>query len=143
MQPIDLIAPVFVQVFLTYYLLVRTARARVAAVRRGEVKIADVALGQNAWPGSVTQLSRAYANQLELPMLFYVLVAFVLITSRADSVLLVLSWLFVVSRLWHAQVHTTHNNMRQRFNAFVAGVGILAAMWVYFGASLLIARFSA
>jgi hypothetical protein len=45
----------------------------------------------------------------------------------------VMSWMFVVSRLVHAAIHTTSNKISQRFMAFVVGVLILAAMWVIFG----------
>mgnify|MGYP003345139369 CR=1 FL=1 len=41
------------------------------------------------------------------------------------------TWAFVVSRLLHSWVHVTSNVVRQRFNAFLAGVLILMAMWVW------------
>ena len=69
-----LLLPVFIQVALTFALLFRLGPARVAAVRRGEVKLKDIALGQNAWPDHITQLSRSFQNQFELPVLLYVLV---------------------------------------------------------------------
>jgi hypothetical protein len=44
-----------------------------------------------------------------------------------------MSWMFVASRLVHAYIHTTSNKVQWRFQAFVVGVLILAAMWVIFG----------
>jgi hypothetical protein len=46
---------------------------RFAAVRAGEVQIGNIALGQRAWPTRVQQVSNAFQNQFELPVLFYVL----------------------------------------------------------------------
>ena len=52
-----ILLPVFVQVALTFALLFWMASARTRAVRRGETKIRDIALGQPAWP------ARAHADQ--------------------------------------------------------------------------------
>ena len=142
MQPVDLLGPVFVQVALTFVLLFATARARVGALRRGELKLKDIALGQNAWPERPTQLSRAFQNQLETPFLFYAVVAFAMITSRVDAVMLVLGWVYVAFRLWHAWIHTTNNTVLTRFRVFSFGVFTLMAMWIYLAATLFVARFA-
>ncbi len=102
MQPTAILYPVFVQVALTFVLQIWMGRERVGALRRGEVKVPDIALGQRAWPTRATQVANAFHNQLELPLLFYVLVAFALITSRVDGPLVVMAWLFVGLRLVHA-----------------------------------------
>ena len=46
--------------------------------------------------------------------------------------LVVLSWLFVASRLLHALVHVTTNEMRRRFFLFLAGALILVLMWLLY-----------
>jgi hypothetical protein len=128
-----LLYPVFVQVALTFALLVWTGRARVGALTAGEVKVDDISVGQKAWPTRVMQISNAYQNQFELPMLFYVLVAFCLIHPRLiDIVMVALAWAFVATRIVHAGIYTTHNAIRWRFNVFVLGFAILAAMWIVF-----------
>lgn len=131
-----ILAPVFVLVLLKFVLIFATGRKRIAAVRAGEVKIRDIALGQRVWPAQVTQVSNALDNQFQLPVLFYLLVAFAMITNKADLVHVVLSWLFVISRLGHAWVHTTSNHISHRFRAFAAGVFILMAMWIVFALQL-------
>jgi hypothetical protein len=45
-----LLGPVFIQVALTFGLLYWLGPARVGAVKRGEVKVRDIALGQKVWP---------------------------------------------------------------------------------------------
>ena len=132
MSDVRLLYPVFVQIALTFVLLVAMGRARARSARRGEVKIKDIALGQRAWPDRVTQISNAFHNQLELPVLFYVLVAFVIITRTADTVLLLMAWAFVALRLVHAWIHVTHNNVIRRFYVYIAGGVVLIAMWVVF-----------
>jgi hypothetical protein len=136
MQPSAMLYPVFVQVALTFALQLWTARERTGAIRRGEVKASDIALGQRAWPDRATQISNAFHNQLELPLLFYALAAFALIMERVDAVLVALAWAFVGLRLWHAYIHTTHNVVRQRFYVFAVGSGVLMAMWAYFAVSI-------
>jgi len=125
-------APVFVEVGLTFVLLFWAGIVRVGMVRRGEVKAGDVALGQKAWPEKPTLLINAYQNQLELPVLFYLLMVAAFFSGHMTMTLAVLSWLFVGSRLLHALVHVTTNEMRRRFFLFLAGALILLAMWVVF-----------
>ena len=106
--------------------------SRVGALKRGEAKIADIALGQPNWPPKVQQISNSYTNQFQLPVLFYVLTVLAIITRHADFLFVVLAWLFVVTRLVHAYIHATSNYVRHRFNAFLVGALILLAMWVIF-----------
>lgn len=131
--------PVFIQIGLTFFLLFRMERARVGAVRRGEVRIKDIALGQNVWPEKATLVANAFHNQLQLPVLFYVLVMLAVMTQKADLIFVVMSWLFVGSRLWHAIIHTSSNHVGRRFRAFVVGTLILIAMWIIFALRILLA----
>jgi hypothetical protein len=134
------ILPVLVQVGLSLVLLFWMGRTRVGHLRKGEVKIRDIALGERNWPNRVTQIQNAYQNQFELPVLFYALVALALITRKADMLFVVMSWMFVVSRLVHAAIHTTSNKLSLRFMAFLVGVLILAAMWIIFAVRIFAAE---
>ncbi len=127
------ILPVLVQVGLTFLLLLWLGRSRVSRLRSGEVRVKDIALGERNWPTRILQIQNSYHNQFELPVLFYALVALALITRKADMLFVVMSWMFVASRLVHAAIHTTSNRLVWRFQAFTVGVLILAAMWVIFG----------
>lgn len=132
-----ILAPVFVQVALTFALLLWLAVLRTGALRRGEVKPADIALGERGWPARTEQIANAFANQLELPLLFYVLVILALITRKADLLFVVMSWLFVAARLVHAFIHTGSNVVQVRGPAFGVGVLILLIMWVIFALKIL------
>ncbi len=135
----DFLMPVFVQVALTFFLQLWMARLRVRALREGEVRVKDIALRQPGWPARTTQIANSFHNQLELPILFYVLIVLVLVTGARSSILLVLAWAFVAARLAHAYVHTTSNDLRLRFFIFAAGTMILIAMWILFAARILVA----
>ena len=132
--------PVYVQVALTVLLLLWLGNSRVGRLRSGEVKVKDIALGERNWPSRILQIQNAYHNQFELPVLFYVLVTLALITRKADMLFVVMSWMFVTSRLVHAAIHTTSNKLAWRFQAFVVGVLLLTAMWVIFGVRVLAAE---
>jgi hypothetical protein len=135
-----ILLPVYVQVALTFILLLWMGSSRLSSLRAGEVKVKDIALGERNWPSRILQVQNAYHNQFELPVLFYVLVTLALFTRKADMLFMVMSWMFVTSRLIHAAIHTTSNKMALRFQAFVVGVLILAAMWVIFGIRVLAAE---
>jgi hypothetical protein len=124
--------PLFVQVILTFVLLFWTGRMRVGSVRRGEVHPRDIALREPNWDKPTTQVANAYHNQLELPLLFYVLTILAWITKQADLLFVVLAWVFVVLRIVHAAVHVTSNRLSQRFAMFAASVFVLLVMWVIF-----------
>ncbi len=129
--------PLFVQVALTFVLLFWTARARTAVVRSGEVKMKDIALGQPNWPARATQIANCYNSQFQMPALFYVLTTLVIITRHADLLFVAMAWLFVVTRLVHAYIHTGTNYVPHRFNAFAAGTIVLLLMWAIFAVRLM------
>jgi hypothetical protein len=101
--------------------------------------MADIALGQSNWPPRVQQISNSYNSQFQLPLLFYVLTVLVIATHHADFLFVVMAWLFVLTRLLHAYIHTGSNFVRHRFNAFAAGAVILLVMWLIFAVRILLA----
>ena len=131
--------PVFVQVGLTFFLLLWMIGARTGSVTRGETRLKDIALREPNWPVKITQISNCYSNQFEVPVLFYLLIAIALPLRRADLVIVMLSWVFVVTRFAHAGIFVTSNDMRTRSLAWFAGVLVLFAMWVYFALKILLA----
>ena len=139
MTPQAVLAPVFVQVLLTFVLLLWTGRVRFAAARAGAVRLKDISLGERSWPAPVQQVSNAFANQFELPVLFYVLTGFALATGKADLLFVGLAWLFVLTRLVHAGIYATSNVVIRRFQAFLAGAIVLMAMWGIFAVKILLA----
>jgi hypothetical protein len=130
--------PVFVQVGLTFVLLLWMATLRTSAIRSGETEFKDIALRQPNWPERPTQIANCFSNQFEIPLLFYILIALALPLRHADLVIVVLSWIFVAARLVHTWIFVTSNNVRQRSLAWFAGVVAVLIMWVYFAIRILL-----
>ena len=80
----------------------------------------------------MTQVGNAYHNELELPLLFYVLTILSVITRHADLLFVLLAWVFVVLRLARAYIHVTDNRVARRGMVFLAGAIVLAVMWAVF-----------
>jgi hypothetical protein len=129
--------PVFLQVALTFALMIWMASVRTASIKRGEIKIRDIALRQPAWSERATQVSNCYDSQFQIPLLFYVLVILAWATKQADLIFVVMAWIFVLSRLAHAYIHTTSNHVPTRFNIFAVGVIVLLLMWIIFAVRIL------
>jgi hypothetical protein len=130
--------PVFVLVGLAFALLFAMATARGQALSGRETSPKDIALGQPNWPTRTTQIGNCFSNQFELPVLFYIVIALALPLRRADLVIVLLSWVFVVTRFAHAGIFVTSNNVQRRSMAWLAGVLVLFAMWLYFALKVLL-----
>jgi len=130
--------PVFVLVGLTFGLLLWMAGARRQALVGGETRVRDVALGQPNWPTRATQVGNSFKNQFELPLLFYILIALALPLRHADLFIVLMSWVFVITRFAHAGIFVTSNDMKHRSLAWFAGVLVLFAMWIYFALRILL-----
>jgi hypothetical protein len=124
--------PLFVEVALTFVLLYWTAYLRTGALQAGEVRLGDIALRQPNWPVRTTQVANAFHNQLELPILFYVLTILAWITRHADLLFVAMAWIFVALRLVQAYIHVTNNDVRRRGLAFIVGAIVLTLMWAIF-----------
>jgi hypothetical protein len=133
-----ILAPLFVLVALTFALLFWMGGARHGAVRRGEVRVRDISLGQSNWPPRVQQISNCFHNQFQLPMLFYVLTVLALFLKKADLLFVLMAWVFVVLRFVHAGIHVTSNHVGRRFQAFAAGAIVLLLMWIVFAVRILL-----
>lgn len=130
--------PVFVQVGLTFALLIGMVFGRRNALVSGETKIRDIALGEPNWPKGTTQIGNCYRNQFELPVLFYALIALALPLRHADLFIVLMSWVFVATRVVHAGVFVTSNDLGRRSSVWLAGVLVLLAMWIYFALKILL-----
>ncbi|MFI5012517.1 MAG: MAPEG family protein [Hyphomicrobiales bacterium] len=129
--------PLFVQVALTFGLLLWLAPLRWRALASKQVRPSDIALGQKAWPERVQQIANCFQNQVELPILYYVLVILAVMARKGDLFFVILSWVFVASRLLHAFIHTGSNIVRLRGAAYGVGLVVLMAMWIIFAARVM------
>jgi hypothetical protein len=125
----DVLLPLFVEVTLTFVLLFWMAFLRTTAIASGSTETHDIALRQPNWPVHATQVANSFHNQLELPILFYVLTILAWDTHHAGTVFVALAWLFVILRVIQAVIAVTDNHVRRRGLAFILGAIVLAIMW--------------
>jgi hypothetical protein len=130
--------PVFVQVGLTFLLLIWMVGARRQALVSRETKIKDIALGEANWPKRATQIGNCYRNQFELPVLFYALIALALPTRHVDYLMLFAAWVFVVARLIHAGIFVSSNDLGQRSTAWIVSALVLLIMWLDFAFKIIV-----
>jgi len=131
--------PLFVEVLLTFGVMFGMMYFRTTSLRRGEARLADISLREPNWPRRATQYGYAFANQFELPVLFYVLTILVIITRHADLLFVLLAWIFVLMRVLQAVVHVTNNNVRMRGAYYGVGALILFIMWIIYIVRIILA----
>lgn len=134
------LAPLFVQVALTFALMLWMAYQRVTLIGSGQVKPRAIALREPNWPAHALQVQNAVSNQFETPPLFYVLTILAIVTHHADPLFVALAWVFVLLRLAHACIHVTSNAVRWRGIAFITATTVLMAMWAIFMLRILLGR---
>lgn len=126
-----IILPVAAQVLLTLVVLLLMARARTRSMNERGKTAQDLALATATdWDAAARKASNNYVNLFEIPVLFYVVTAFALITRMVDVWMLALAWIFVASRVLHSIVHLTTNIVRWRGSVFLVSFVMVVAMWV-------------
>ena len=124
-----ILIPVFIQVALTFVLLVMTRSGG------NDIRFKD----EPNDPAGTATVASAYNSQFQLPVLFYIVVVFAYILRKADYLFVLLSFGFVAARIAHAYVVVTSNDARLRYGAFAAGLVVLAFMWLIFAIRILLA----
>jgi hypothetical protein len=118
-------APLLLQIGLTLAVYVRLTVVKAKALKSGEVDVARRALHDDAWPESVIQVNNNIRNQFETPVLFYVLVLGLYALGGVSVYAHAAAWLYALSRVAHALVHTGSNVVVIRRRVFAGGVLML------------------
>ena len=132
-----ILIPVLVQVLLTIVLYISLNVVKVRAVKAGEVNEARRSLYEDAWPEYVLKLNNCIRNQFEVPVLFYVLSISLMVIEAVNYPVLILSWLFGISRVAHAYIHTGSNYVPLRRRIFTFGVIVVLLMSIMLAVSIL------
>ena len=135
----SLVFPLLAQILLTLVLIGRLGMMRVAVHRARQVRFGDVALSDEAYPEDIRRAGNNFRNQFETPVIFYVLCGVAIYVGATGLVMTLLAWLFVASRVAHSLIHLTYNRVPQRFLPFLGGVIVLALMWIFIVARLVVA----
>ncbi|MEO1042856.1 MAG: MAPEG family protein [Pseudomonadota bacterium] len=133
-----IIAPVFVQIALTFVILMAMGNSRLRAAKSPEVRAA-LATGSSASYGRTADLlGDNLKNQFEVPVLFYAAIGLTIATGSATPFLVILAWAYAVLRVIHAAIHVTVNHIRSRFLVFLISSLVLMLYWIVFGIGLLL-----
>lgn len=133
-----ILAPLFVQVLLTFAAMLGMMYFRTGALQRREVRFEQIAMREPNWPLRATLFANSFSNQFELPVLFYVLIILAMMTRHADLLFVVMAWIFVAFRILQAFVHVTSNNVRYRGAFYGVSAIVLLVMWLIFIVKILL-----
>lgn len=126
----ELIYPMAAMVILTFTVLIKTFRSRVAAVKAGEASPGFYKTYQEgSEPRQTAQLSRHLVNMFEAPTLFYVACVVGMVVGKNANVLVVLAWIYVFLRMAHAYIHIGSNKLTPRIRVYFSSWLVILAMW--------------
>ncbi len=131
MNPQLIFLPSVALVVLTYGVLFSMFRGRVAGMRKHQTRIqalADPKVEAVVFENS-RDASDNFETLFEMPMLFYFASVVIFALERVDATYLVLSWMYVLLRVFHSYVHCTTNRVKFRFRAFAGSVFVLLGLW--------------
>ena len=125
-----LLGAAFAQVLLTFALLFMLGVLRYNAVKTKQVSAKDIALDTKSYPQKARQVANSFANQFELPILFYcaIIISFLFSIGWIE---IILAWVFVILRYIHAAIHISTNNVNFRFSIYVLGFFTLVLFYIY------------
>ena len=126
----SVLLPVLVEVALVFVLLGLLIGVRNVAMRDRRLAGAEIALSDEAFPARARQVSNCFANQFEMPVLFFLAVIFGIVLHQTGWLFVLCEWLFVACRIAHAAVHTTSNVVRVRGLLFLGSTIATALMWL-------------
>jgi len=130
-----LLLPLLAQVLLTFIVMYIMGRQRVNEIKK--MKIHPQRTDVRTHAREVFKESEAAAdnfhNQLETPILFYVVILLTLMLMVQDYVIVMLAWTFVALRYIHSFIHITYNRVLHRFTVFVFSSLVLFALWFRLG----------
>ena len=130
-----LLLPLLAQVLLTFIVMYIMGRKRVNEIKKMKIHPQRTDVRSHAREVFKESESAAdnYHNQLETPILFYVVILLTLMLMVQDYVIVVLAWVFVGLRYIHSFIHLTYNRVLHRFSVFVFSSLVLFALWFRLG----------
>jgi hypothetical protein len=78
-------------------------------------------------PGDASSASNNFKNLFELPVIFYAVCLYLMVTQQVDSLYLNCAWAFLVLRIVHSLIHCSYNKVAHRFAIYLLSA---IALWV-------------
>ena len=137
MKSILIIYPAVLMMVLTLILYIKSYFDNTTAYKNKTVKGEYFKAYQGKVPEHIEVSRETLKNQFELPVLFYFLIALILIFDNLNTLDLILAWLFVISRYIHCYIRLTTNYVPFRAQIFQLGLFLLIAEWINLLADIL------
>lgn len=119
-------------VFYMWALAILNFRARVAAIKGGEIRMSYFrAYNLPEVPEKVIVRGRHFDNQFQAPMVFFVTCLTYLVIGIESPLAAAFAWVFVTTRVLHTMIHLGSNNVRIRAIVYAAGWIIMLIMWLH------------
>lgn len=132
MHSIQIFWPVMAVLIIPIVVLLLNAKRKAADRASGEIK-PETAIDNKAWSLPVILSSNSLANQFQLPVVFYVLCFILYSINSVTTSVLILCWVFVLSRWVHAVIHVTSNVVAWRMRFFIVGA---VTLFILFGVTV-------
>jgi hypothetical protein len=129
--------PFFALFVLTGVVAVKMFRDRVGVLRQQKLPLSTFSDAQKIRETTDSRAADHFRNLFEVPVFFYVVCLAMQFEHKVTMPFVILAWVFVFFRYLQAYVHCTTNRVSHRARAFIFGVFVLTAMWVYFAVALL------
>lgn len=136
MQQTAIFWPMIAHVVLVICLYALLGLRRKQAVEQGAAKISQFRENREEPPQSLF-VRNSLANQTELPPLFHIACLALYETGGVGTFVLLVAWLFAISRYVHAFIHVTSNRIRYRQPAFLVGFVAVVVLWAALALHLL------
>ena len=135
----ELALPMLGMMLLTLLVWLTMFVTRVGFARKHKLDIeqfktpADV---QALIPGDESAASNNFKNLFELPVIFYALCLYLMLTAQVDGFYVNCAWAFLVLRALHSLIHCSYNRVAHRFAVYILSS---VALWVMVVRALLAA----
>ncbi len=117
-----ILGPFFAMIFLTFLVWVYMYIRRISFITSNKISPDDLAvpgaLARLSPPG-VANASDNFRNLFEIPVLFYALALYLIVTRQVDGVYVGAAWIFVMFRVLHSAIHCTINIVMIRFYLYL------------------------
>lgn len=78
-------------------------------------------------PGDDSSASNNFKNLFELPVIFYAVCLYLMVTQQVDGFYLNCAWVFLALRIAHSLIHCSYNRVAHRFAVYVLSA---IALWL-------------
>lgn len=138
-----LLAPAIVLVLWTLFMLVWLAATRFPAVAKAGIDVKSAPPGgrgqtlEGILPPKVNWKSHNYSHLLEQPVLYYAVIAILILTPTITPTVISLAWAYTILRIIHSLWQALVNTVPIRFTIFtistfcLLAMAIIAAMGVF------------